>query len=73
MDHINNGPHKLLKKDPTTKIKAKTLKQLKILKDNDAGVSIRSIVSYSGSPLYNLNKYIANILKTYVKDEKQRQ
>ena len=33
------------------------------------GVPIRPIVSYSGSPLYNLNKYIANILKTYVKDE----
>ena len=33
MDHINNGPYQLLKKDPTTKIKAKTLKQLKVLKD----------------------------------------
>ena len=33
------------------------------------GVPIRPIVSYSGSPLYNLNKYIANILKAYVKDE----
>ena len=33
------------------------------------GVPIRPIVSYSGSPLYNLNKYIANILKTYVKHE----
>ena len=33
------------------------------------GVPIRSIVSYSGSPLYNLNKYIANILKAYVQDE----
>ena len=31
-------------------------------------VPICPIVSYSGSPLYNLNKYIiANILKTYVK------
>ena len=30
---------------------------------------IRPIVSYSGSPLYNRNKYIANILKPYVKDE----
>ena len=30
---------------------------------------MRPIVSYSGSPLYNLNKYIANILKTYVKHE----
>ena len=97
MDHINNGPYQLRKKDPTTKIKAKTLKQLKVLKDNEfidnklyyylkptdspvprfygqpnlnkPGVPISPIVSYSGSPLYNLNKYIANILKTYVKDE----
>ena len=30
---------------------------------------IRPIVSYSGSPLYNLNKCMANILKAYVKDE----
>ena len=95
MDHINNGPYQLLKKDPTTKIKAKTLKQLKVLKGNDfidnlyyilkptdtlalrfygqpkihkPGVTIRPIVSCTGSPLYslkkyNLNKYIANILK----------
>ena len=33
------------------------------------GVPIRPIVSYSGSPLYNLNKYIASILKAYVRDE----
>ena len=33
------------------------------------GVPICPIVSYSGSPLYNLKKYIANILNTYVKDE----
>ena len=26
MDHINNGPYQILKKDPTTKIKTKTLK-----------------------------------------------
>ena len=32
-------------------------------------VPIRPIFSYSGSPLYNLNKYIANILKAYVPDE----
>ena len=97
MDHINNGPYQLLKKDPTTKIKTKTLKQLKVLKDNEfidnklyyylkptdspaprfydqpkihkPGVPIRPIVSYSGSPLYNLGKYIANILKAYVKDK----
>ena len=97
MDHINNGQYQLLKKDPTTKIKTKTLKQLKVLKDNEfidnklyyylkptdspaprfygqpkihkPGVPIRPIVSYSGSPLYNLNKYIANILKAYVRDE----
>ena len=28
MDHMNNGPYQLLKKDPTTKIKTKTLKHL---------------------------------------------
>ena len=93
----NNGPYQLLTKDPTTKIKAKTLKQLKVLKDNKfidnklyyylkptdlpvprfhgqpkiqkSGVPTCPIVSYSGSPLYNLNKYIANILKAYVEDE----
>ena len=97
MDHINNGPYELLKKDLTTKIKTKALKQLKVLKDNEfvdnklyyylkptdspaprfygqtkihkPGVPIRPIVSYSGSLLYNLNKYKANILKAYVRDE----
>ena len=97
MDHINNGPYQLLKKDLTTKTKKKTLKQLKVLKDNEfidnklyyylkptdspaprfygqpkihkPGVPIRPIVSYSGSPLYNLNKYIASILKGYVQDD----
>ena len=34
MDHINNGPYQLLKKDPTTIIKTKTLKQLKVVKEN---------------------------------------
>ena len=34
MDHINNGPCQLLKKDPATKLKAKGLKELKVLKDN---------------------------------------
>ena len=34
MNHINNGLYQLLKKI-TTKIKAKILKQLKILKDNE--------------------------------------
>ena len=97
MDHINNGSYQLLKKDPTTKIKAKALKQLKVLKENEfidnkiyyylkptdssaprfygqpkihkPGIPIRPFVSYSGSPWYNLNKYIANILKAYVKHE----
>ena len=31
MDHMNDGSYQLLKYDPTTKIKAKTLKQLKAL------------------------------------------
>ena len=35
MDHINNGPYQLLKKDPTIKVKTKTLKELKFLKDNE--------------------------------------
>ena len=84
-------------KKQTNKIKTKTSKQLKVLKDNEftdnklyyylkptdspaprfygqpkihkPGVPIRPIVSYSGSLLYNLNKYIANILKAYVRDE----
>ena len=32
MEHISNGRYQLLKKDPTTKIKAKTFKKLKVLK-----------------------------------------
>ena len=98
VDHINNGPCQLLKKDATTKIKAKTLKnQLKALKEKEfidnkfyyyfkptdpplpifhgqpkvykTGVPICPIVSYSGSPLYSLNKYFVNFLNTYAKDE----
>ena len=92
VDHINNDPYQLLKKDPTTKIKSKTLKQLKVLKNNEfvdnkfyyylkptdspaprfygqpkiqePGIPIRPVVTYCGCPLNNLNKYIANILKT---------
>ena len=87
----------ITKKDPNTKIKANTLKQLKALNDNEfidnklyyylkptdspvprfrgqskiqkPGIPIRPTVSYSGFPLYNLNKFITNILKAYVKDE----
>ena len=33
MAHINNGLYQLLKKDPTKKIRAKTLKEIKGLKD----------------------------------------
>ena len=35
MDHINNDPYQLLKKGPTTKIKTKTLKKLKVLKGTE--------------------------------------
>ena len=31
----SNGSYQLLKKDPITKIKTKTLKQLKLLRDNE--------------------------------------
>ena len=34
MNHINNGQCELLEKDPTAKVKPKTLKQLNDLKDN---------------------------------------
>ena len=34
MDHINKGPYQLLKNDPTTKIKVKTFKELKTLKES---------------------------------------
>ena len=37
------------------------------LKIHKPGVPIHPIVSYSSSPLYNLNKYIAIILKAYDK------
>ena len=86
MDRIKNGPYQLLKKDPTTKIKAKPFDKLKVLKDNrftdnkldyylkstnlpapifygqpqihKPGDPRRPTILYSGSPLYNLNKYI---------------
>ena len=35
MDHIKSSPYQLLKKGPTNKVKAKTLKQLKDLKGNE--------------------------------------
>ena len=38
-------------------------------KINKAGVPIRSIVSLNDSPLNNLDKYMPNILKAYVKNE----
>ena len=44
-------------------------RQLKIQKPRD---SIRPTVLYSGSPLYNLSKYITNILKAYFKDENNK-
>ena len=33
MDHLNDSPYQLLRKDPITKIKTKTLKQLKAMND----------------------------------------
>ena len=35
MKIIQNRPYQLLKKDPTSEIKAKTLKQLKTMKENE--------------------------------------
>ena len=56
-DFINN---KLYYLKPTDSPAPRFYGQPKIHKP---GVPIRPIVSYSGSPLYNFNKYIANILK----------
>ena len=57
---------KLMDKKPTDSPPPRFYGQPKIHKP---GVPIRPIVSYSGSLLYNHNKYIANILKAYVQDE----
>ena len=38
-------------------------------KIHNPGVPMHPIVSYSGFPLYNLNNYIAGVLKLYDKDE----
>ena len=40
-------------------------------KIDKASIPVRPIVSYSGSPLFNLSKYIANILKPYTLLNKQ--
>ena len=38
----------------------------RVPKIHKANIPVRPIVSYSGSPLFNLSKYIANILKPYI-------
>ena len=35
MDHINNGRYQSIKEDPTTNVKTKTFKPLKVLKGNE--------------------------------------
>ena len=93
-EHVDNGPYKYLKRDPTESIKRECLEKLKDLKDRNIidqtqyfrlkptdspaprfyglpkihkqGTPIRPIVSYTGTPLYNISKYVANILSTYV-------
>ena len=65
MDNINNGSYKLLKKDPTAKIKAKILKKFKALKGNEF---IKNKSYYCLKPNYQII-FMANILKAYVKNE----
>lgn len=36
---------------------------------NKPDVLVRPVVSYSESPSYSLNKHIANILSTYIRDK----
>ena len=51
--------------EPTDSLALRFYGQPKIHK---VGVPIRPIVSHSGSPLHNLDKYIPNILKAYVEN-----
>ena len=83
VDHISNDLYQLL---PSSRMKAKTLKELKALKENkfsDSFIFIwnplprlydqlkmhKSIPSYSGSSLYNVNKYMLTLKMKLVKDE----
>lgn len=93
--HIDNGPYKYLKKDPTECIKREARTKLQKLKEREIidqslyfklkptdspaprfyglpkihkpDIPIRPIVSYVGTPLYKLSKYIASILQHYTK------
>ena len=38
-------------------------------KIHKTGTPIRPIVSYTGIPLYNISKYVANILSSYIRKE----
>ena len=53
---------------PTGKQPPRFYDLLKIHKD---GTPLRAIVSYTGTPLYEISKYIANILKPYGKLKEQ--
>ncbi|XP_057308994.1 uncharacterized protein LOC130647229 [Hydractinia symbiolongicarpus] len=88
-EHINKGPYKLLKKDPTEVIKreANTSKRKEYIDDKQyyrlkpcdgppprfyglpkihkQGNPIRPIVSCTGTPLYNLSKFVASILSKF--------
>lgn len=83
VDHISNDLYQLL---PSSRMKAKTLEELKALKENkfsDSFIFIwnplprlydqlkmhKSIASYSGSSLYNVNKYMLTLKMKRVKDE----
>ena len=93
-EHINNGPYKRLKKDPTESIKRTCLNKLKDLKSRELidqklyyklrptgspapkfyslskihkkGRPLRPTLSYTGTPLYKLSKYVATILSNYI-------
>ena len=96
-EHIDNGPYKRLKRDPTETIKKDTRTILLTLnregfiadmlyyklrpsdtppprfyglpKVHKQGIPIRPIVSCTGTPLYNLSKYLASILSNYTKSD----
>ena len=55
MDHTNNISHQLLKKDPTTKIEAKTLKQIKTLQDKEFIYNKLNYLKHTDSPAHRFH------------------
>ena len=70
MDHLNSGLYQLLKKkDSTTLIKANTLKQLKVLKDNKLiDNKLYYYLTYLNVKDENNNAKISTTFSKYIKN-----